>query len=161
MARPKNPVNPYAHRTPKPNVVSLIRLLTTPQKRNYRYLVRSLKRLPGVHGELNYYGKEWGWALRYRRGDAMLCTLHLLPRRFEATITVPKGLEDWALGPNHLSPATKRDLLSLTRQVPTKMLRLPLARPGSDGALQGPEPLRSGRGLNSRGTFPDRPRAGA
>ena len=127
MARAKSPANPYAHRTPKPAIVSLIRLITANQKRHYRNLARSLKRLPGVHAELNYYGKEWGWALRYRRGDAALCTLHFLPRKFEATITVPRRLEEWGQGPNHLSPATKRDLHALKRHAHPRMLRMPLA----------------------------------
>jgi hypothetical protein len=129
MARAKLPPNPFAQRSPKPKVVSLIKLLTPRQKASYRRLARSLKRLPGVHAELNYFGEEWGWALRYRRGPAMLCTLHFLPSRFDVTLTVPRRMEEWGLGPNHLSPTTKRDLQSLKRHAPTKMLRMPLGTP--------------------------------
>jgi len=128
MARAHRPANPFAHRSPKPKVVALIKLITPRQRGNYHRLARSLKRLPGVHAELNYFGKEWGWALRYRRGDAALCTLHFLPSKFEATITVPRKMEDWALGPNHISGTTKREIRSL-RKTSSRMLRMPLGTP--------------------------------
>jgi hypothetical protein len=126
MARARTPVNPYSHRLPKPKVLDLIGLLTSRQKARYRRLSRSLKHVPGVHAELNYYGSSWGWALRYRRGDATLCTLHFLPSRFETTVTVTRALDKWAMSPNHLSRLTKKDLRSLRPYVHAKMLRMPL-----------------------------------
>ena len=126
MARAKSSANPYAQRNPKPKILSMIVLLNRRQRENYRKLARSLKRLPGVHAEMNYYGSSWGWALRYRRGDATLCTMHFLPSRFEATVTVTRPLEDWAMGPNHLSPGTKRDLVSLRRYSHSRWLTMPL-----------------------------------
>jgi len=134
MARAQTPVNPYSRRHPKPKILDLIQLLNGRQRSTYRRLSRSLKRLAGVHGEIYYYGSSWGWALRYRRGDAALCTVHFLPRKFEATVTIPRGLDEWAMGPNHLSTVTKKDLLSLRRYSHTKMLRMPLgsARRGLD-----------------------------
>lgn len=129
MPRPRSVVNPYAAPVPKPKIVDLIRLLTPRQKSSYRALSRSLKRLPGVHAELHYFGKTWGWTLRYRRGDAILCTMHFLPSCFDVTITVTRALDDWAAGPNHLSPVTKRDLRALRRYAHAKMLRMPLGSP--------------------------------
>jgi len=127
MAKSSVAANPYATRTPKPKVVDLIALLGNRQRSNYRKISRSLKRLPGVHAELNYFGSSWGWALRYRRGDAILCTMHMLPAKFDATVTVTRSLEEWAMGPNHLSPTTKRDLVSLRRYAHTKWLTMPLS----------------------------------
>ena len=127
MAKAKSPANPYAHRIPKPKILSLMGLLSAQQRASYRKIARSLKRLPGVHAELNYYGSSWGWALRYRRGDATLCTMHMLPVKFEATVTVTRSLEEWAMGPNHLSMATKRDIVSLRRYAHTKWLTMPLS----------------------------------
>jgi hypothetical protein len=127
MAKARSRANPYAHRIPKPKILDLIGLLSARQRANYRKIARSLKRLPGVHAELNYFGSSWGWALRYRRGDASLCTMHMLPARFEATVTVTRSLEEWAMGPNHLSPTTKRDLVSLRRYAHTKWLTMPLS----------------------------------
>jgi len=126
MARARIPVNPYASRVPKPRVVHLIGLLTCRQRANYRTLARALKRLPGVHGELYHHGESWGWTLRYRRGDATLCTMHFLPSRLDSTITITRGLEEWAMGPNHLSPVSKKDIAALRRCGHPKMLRMPL-----------------------------------
>ncbi len=127
MARATSPANPYAERNPKPKILDMIRLLGAAQRANYHKLSRSLKRLPGVHAELNYFGTSWGWALRYRRGDATLCTLHFLPSKLGATVTVTRAVEDWAMGPNHLSTTTKRDLVSLRRYSHTKWLTMPLS----------------------------------
>ena len=127
MAKAKSHANPYALRVPKPKILHLIGLLGSRQRANYRRISRSLKRLPGVHAELNYYGSSWGWALRYRRGDATLCTMHMLPSRFDATVTVTRSLEEWAMGPNHLSPTTKRDLVSLRRYSHSHWLTMPLS----------------------------------
>jgi hypothetical protein len=129
MARAGNSANPFSFQTPKPKIVDLINLITARQRTNYRSISRSLKRLPGVHARLIYYGKEWGWALRYQRGDATLCTLHFLPSRFEATITVTPNLEAWGMGANHLSPPTRRSLHSLQRNSQIKMLRMTLGPP--------------------------------
>ena len=129
MSPADHSANPFSHPDPKPKIFELLRLITPRQKQTYRNVSRSLKRLAGVHATLNFYGKEWGWALRYSRGDATLCTLHFLPSSLEATITVTRKLEDWGLGPNHLSPGTKRSLLSITESPSTKMLRMPLGNP--------------------------------
>lgn len=129
MPRAGRSTNPFAKLAPKPKIVDLLKLITPNQKATFRNVSRSLKRMAGVHATLNYYGKEWGWALRYQRGDATLCTLHFLPAKLDATITVSTKLEDWARGPNHLSPATKRSLHSLRRRLHTKMIRLPLGSP--------------------------------
>lgn len=126
MARARSPLNPFAQRQPKPKVLHLIKLPNARQRANYRRLSRSFKRLAGVHADLHYYGTSWGWALRYRRGDEQLCTLHFLPSRLDATVTLSRSLYDWALGPNHISTLTKRDLLSLKRDASPKMLTLPL-----------------------------------
>jgi hypothetical protein len=127
MVQASSPGNPYSTRAPKPQIVALLQLLTRKQRDHYHKLARSLKILPGVHAELNFYGSEWGWALRYRRGDASLCTLHFLPSKLDATITVPHKLTEWALGPNHLSLTTKRDLKSLKNGT-ARMIRFSLGR---------------------------------
>lgn len=129
MPRAGHPANPYAQQDPKPKIVDLLKLITPRQKSTYQNVSRSLKRIPGVHAQLNYYGKEWGWALRYLRGDATLCTLHFLPSKLEATITVTQKLQDWGLGPRQLSPATKRSLNTVTTAPDATMLRLPLGTP--------------------------------
>lgn len=126
MGRAGHSVNPYSEQDSKPRLSDLLALITPTQKRTYRNVSRSIKRLPGVRSKLNFYGKEWGWALRYSRGDATLCTLHFLPSKLEATLTVTRKLEDWGLGPNHLSPATKRSLRSISISPPTKLLRISL-----------------------------------
>jgi hypothetical protein len=121
--------NPYSRPDPKPTIVELLGLITPRQKSTYQSVSRSLKRLAGVHASLNYYGKEWGWALRYSRGDATLCTLHFLPSKLDATVAVSRKLEDWGLGPNHLSRATKRSLGSGRASNPARLIRMPLASP--------------------------------
>lgn len=129
MGRAGSRVNPFAQPAPKPKIVDLLRLLTAKQKGTFRNLSRSLKRIAGVHAGLNYYGNEWGWALTYRRGDATLCTLHFLPSRLEATVTVTRELDDWSRGPNHLSRTTKRSLQSLSWKNHSKMMRMSLRSP--------------------------------
>lgn len=126
MARARIRGNPYASRLPKPRIVDLISLLTCRQRANYRTVSRALKRMPGVHGELYHHGESWGWTLRYRRGDAILCTMHFLPSKLDATITVTRALDEWAVQPNHLSPVTKRGINSLRRYAHANLLRMPL-----------------------------------
>ncbi len=129
MGRAGGSVNPFAQPAPKPKIVDLISLITAKQKGTYRNLSRSLKRLHGVHANLNYYGNEWGWALTYRHGDATLCTLHFLPSKLEVTVTVSRTLADWSEGPNHLSRATKRSLQSVRWKSHGTLLRMPLGSP--------------------------------
>lgn len=156
MARAGHSTNPYSEQDVKPKFGDLLALITPSQKEIYQTVSRSLKRLPGVHSRLNFYGKEWGWALRYSRGDATLCTLHFLPSKLEATLTVTRRLEDWGLGPNHVSPATKRSLRSIAVSPPTKLLRLPLGSP-----VRAKDLVRMVRYKVQSRQGPNRPRGGA
>ncbi|GMV79892.1 MAG: hypothetical protein AMXMBFR7_10760 [Planctomycetota bacterium] len=133
--------HPFAKKEPKPTRARLVSLLDPLGRKRYGEVERFLATVPGATSGLHYYDTDWGWAVRYMHGtkDA-LCTLHLLPNTFEATIPVDDTIR--ANG-TALAPELRRRI-GRTRTVNGKRLvRLPLRSDGDYANFQGLVGLRA------------------
>ena len=85
--------HPFANQDPKPTRARLVSLLDPLGRKRYGEVERYLATISGATSGLFYYANEWGWAVRYMLGTKNeLCTLHLLPNIFEATIDLGSEL---------------------------------------------------------------------
>ena len=88
-------VHPFAKKDPKPTRARLVSLLDPLGRKRYGEVERFLATVNGATSGLFYYGPMWGWAVRYLLGaKATLCTLHLLPNSFEATVALGKEMDE-------------------------------------------------------------------
>ncbi len=88
-------VHPFAKKDPKPTRARLVSLLDPLGRKRYGEVERFLAGVTGSTSGLFYYGSQWGWAVRYLLGAKnTLCTLHLLPNTFEATVTLGKDMDE-------------------------------------------------------------------
>lgn len=127
--------HPFAKKEPKPTRARLVSLLDPLGRKRYAEVERFLATVSGATSGLHYYEKErsWGWAVRYMLGTKdCLCTLHLLPNLFEATVTLDARLNSQANGAN--LPQDLRRRIGRTRPMSgTRWVRLPI-RSDSDYA---------------------------
>src|ERR1700749_3241966 len=86
--------HPFLKKDPKPTRARLVGLLDPLGRKRYSEVERFLATVQGATSGLFYYGTNWGWAVRYLIGTKnTLCTLHLLPNQFEASVQLDKGIE--------------------------------------------------------------------
>ncbi len=121
----KGPIHPFAKEDPKPTRARLVSLLDPLGRRRYGEVERFLATMTGTSSGLHYYHKEWGWAVRYMLGpkDA-LCTLHLLPNIFEATVALAKEVDTPSI--ETLPPDLRRRVTRVQPLNGVRMVRLPL-----------------------------------
>ena len=87
--------HPFLKKDPKPTRARLVSLLGPLGRKRYGEVERFLATITGATSGLFYYGTTWGWAVRYQLGlKNTLCTLHLLPNLFEATVLLGKELDE-------------------------------------------------------------------
>lgn len=87
--------HPFLKKDPKPTRARLVSLLGPLGRKRYGEIERFLATVSGATSGLFYYGTAWGWAVRYQLGvKNTLCTLHLLPDLFEATVMLGKELDE-------------------------------------------------------------------
>lgn len=124
--KPKTAGHPFAKKDPKPTRARLVSLLDPLGRKRYGEVERYLATVSGATSGLFYYGTAWGWAVRYLMGaKTALCTLHLLPNSFEATVPLGKEVEELlktAVG----SPDLKRRLARSKTQNGSRCIRLPI-----------------------------------
>ena len=83
--------HPFAKKDPKPTRARLVGLLDPLGRKRYSEVERFLATVPGATSGLFYFNNDWGWAVRYMMGTKnALCTLHLLPNNFEASVQLGK-----------------------------------------------------------------------
>jgi hypothetical protein len=86
--------HPFSKKEPKPTRARLVSLLDPLGRKRYAEVERFLATVNGATSGLHYYDREWGWAVRYMLGaKESLCTLHLLPQLFEATVSLSKNVD--------------------------------------------------------------------
>ena len=87
-----NSDHPFARKDPKPTRARLVSLLDPLGRKRYSEVEWFLATINGATSGLYYYSSGgWGWAVRYLLGAKnTLCTLHLLPNNFEATVMLGK-----------------------------------------------------------------------
>jgi len=86
--------HPFSKKEPKPTRARLVSLLDPLGRKRYAEVERFLATVSGATSGLHYYDRNWGWAVRYMLGTKeSLCTLHLLPQLFEATVALSKDAD--------------------------------------------------------------------
>src|SRR5476649_838239 len=128
--------HPFAKKDPKPTRARLVSLLDPLGRKRYGEVERFLATVNGANSGLFYYGTNWGWAVRYLLGaKATLCTLHLLPNLFEAT--VPLGKESDEALKNAVFPGDlKRRMTRVKPLNGTRHVRLPIKNDADYASFQ-------------------------
>lgn len=118
--------HPFVKKDPKPTRARLVSLLDPLGRKRYSEVERFLATIHGATSGLHYYDNDWGWAVRYTLGAKnALCTLHLLPRAFEATVALGKELEETTKAVE--MPTDLRRRIGRTRPAKgTRWVRLPI-----------------------------------
>lgn len=128
--------HPFAKKDPKPTRARLVSLLDPLGRKRYSEVERFLATVSGATSGLFYYGTNWGWAVRYLLGAKnTLCTLHLLPNSFEATVALGKEMD------GHLKTATfppdlKRRIVRSKLQAGARCVRLPIKNDSDYASFQ-------------------------
>jgi hypothetical protein len=118
--------HPFAKKDPKPTRARLVSLLDPLGRKRYSEVERFLATVNGATSGLFYYGTAWGWAVRYLLGAKnTLCTLHLLPNSFEATVMLGKEMDE-CIKKNSFSPDLKRRIARGKVQSGARCVRLPI-----------------------------------
>jgi len=117
--------HPFAKKEPKPTRARLVSLLDPLGRKRYAEVERFLATITGATSGLHYYDADWGWAVRYMLGSKEeLCTLHLLPEIFEATVAL-KEAHDVASN-DALITDLKRRISRTPLEGTVRWVRLPL-----------------------------------
>ncbi len=128
--------HPFAKKDPKPTRARLMSLLDPLGRKRYGEVERFLATVNGATSGLFYYGTNWGWAVRYLLGaKATLCTLHLLPNNFEATVMLGRETDE-PLKIAVLSPDLKRRIARSKVQSGSRCVRLPIKNDSDYASFQ-------------------------
>jgi hypothetical protein len=118
--------HPFAKKDPKPTRARLVSLLDPLGRKRYAEVERVLATITGATSGLFHYGTAWGWAVRYLLGaKTTLCTLHLLPNTFEATVVVGKELDE-PLKQADASSDLRRRIARGKTQNGSRLVRMPI-----------------------------------
>jgi hypothetical protein len=128
--------HPFAKRDPKPTRARLVSLLDPLGRKRYGEVERFLATVNGATSGLFYYGTAWGWAVRYLLGaKTTLCTLHLLPNMFEATVMLGKEMDE-PLKNATLNPELKRRIGRGKVQNGQRAVRIPIKNDADYASFQ-------------------------
>jgi len=128
--------HPFVRKDPKPTRARLVSLLDPLGRKRYGEVERFLATVAGASSGLFYFGAKWGWAVRYLVGTKnALCTLHLLPNTFEATVALGKEMDGALSGPD-CPQELKRWLARHKGQPGQRLVRLPLKNDQDYGRFQ-------------------------
>ena len=122
----KSGTHPFVKKDPKPTRARLVSLLDPLGRKRYSEVERFLATVQGATSGLFYYGNNWGWAVRYLLGTKnTLCTLHLLPNQFEASVQLGKEM-DAPLKAAPIDTDMRRKLSRAKVQSGAKWVRMPI-----------------------------------
>jgi hypothetical protein len=128
--------HPFAKKDPKPTRARLVSLLDPLGRKRYSEVERFLATVNGATSGLFYYGTAWGWAVRYLLGAKnTLCTLHLLPNTFEATVMLGKEMDE-CVKTNTFSPDLKRRIAKGKVQSGARCVRMPIKNDSDYSSFQ-------------------------
>ena len=123
MSKTNGSVHPFLKKDPKPTRARLVSLLDPLGRKRYGEVERFLATINGATSGLHFFENGWGWAVRYTLGSKEpLCTIHLLPNSFEATVPVNAD----ALGGAELSSDLRRRISRAKTASGARQVRLPL-----------------------------------
>jgi len=132
----KSSAHPFAKKDPKPTRAHLVSLLDPLGRKRYGEVERFLATVNGATSGLFYYGTNWGWAVRYLLGAKnTLCTLHLLPNSFEATVPLGKDVDEQVKDAD-LNPDLKRRIARSKVEKGSKAVRLPIKNDADYASFQ-------------------------
>lgn len=98
---------PFTRKSLKPTRARLVSLLNPLGRKRYCETERFLATVAGTTSGM-FHSANFGWAVRYSLGTkTTLCTLHLLPDNFEATVPLGKEMGE-PLKNAAVSPDLKR-----------------------------------------------------
>ena len=112
---PVDPPNPVTVGHANPQWAQLTRLAGDRAAILFEELRRRVGAIESLIEELYYDDVKECWMPRYRLGESVLFTAHILPAALEATVTLDIAQRDRVLSSRKLSPATKQ----LVPQAPT------------------------------------------
>jgi hypothetical protein len=116
---------PFTRKSLKPTRARLVSLLDPLGRKRYCETERFLATVTGFSCGL-FHSANFGWAVRYSLGPkATLCTLHLLPNSFEATVALGKELDE-PLKNGAVTPELKRRIVRCKAQNGIRCVRLPI-----------------------------------
>ena len=103
----------------------MVSLLDPLGRKRYYETERFLATVTGSTSGM-FHSTNFGWAVRYSLGaKTTLCTLHLLPNSFEATVALGKELDE-PLKNAVTSPNLKRRIVRCKAQNGMRCVRLPI-----------------------------------
>ncbi len=112
---PVEPPNPVTASHANPHWAQLTRLAGDRAAILFEDLRRRVGTIDGLLEELHYDGLEKRWVPRYRLGEEVLFTAHILPAALEATLTLNAAQRDRLLSSHKVGAAMKQSI----RQAPT------------------------------------------
>ena len=116
---------PFTRKSLKPTRARLVSLLDPLGRKRYCEMERFLATIKGFSCGL-FHSPDFGWAIRYSLGaKTTLCTLHLLPNSFEATVALGKEMDE-PLKNAAASPDLKRRIARSKAQNGKRVVRLPI-----------------------------------
>jgi hypothetical protein len=129
-------VHPFSRRDPKPTRARLVSLLDPLGRKRYSEVERFLATINGATSGLFYYGTKWGWAVRYLLGPkTTLCTLHLLPNTFEATVLAGREMDE-VLKINTFPQDLRRRIARSKVQSGARQIRMPIRNDSDYASFQ-------------------------
>jgi len=102
--------NPFRDPHAKPRWAELTRLAGDRAAILFEDLRRRLAGIEGVQEELFYAGPEDGWLARYKTGEQLLFSAHILPGALEASLEVEAPLRDRVLASPGVAAGIKEAL---------------------------------------------------
>ena len=116
---------PFTRKSLKPTRARMVSLLDPLGRKRYCEVERFLVTVTGATCGL-FHSANFGWAVRYLLGaKTPLCTLHILPNSFEATVVLGKDLNE-PLRNAVASPDLKRRIVRCKAQNGMRCVRLPI-----------------------------------
>ena len=116
---------PFTRKSLKPTRARMVSLLDPLGRKRYCETERFLATVTGSTSGM-FHSANFGWAVRYLLGPkTTLCTLHILPNSFEATVALGKGLDE-PLKNAVASPDLKRRIARCKAQNGMRCVRLPI-----------------------------------
>jgi hypothetical protein len=119
-------------------------------------LVGLLSGVRGIKVSMAFYGKSYGWALRFRRGGRALVSLYPGQGRLTAQVVLPLDLTDTALALDSTG-SIRRAVAAANPYTEGRWLFLPLDSSADVLDLKKLLELRLGRALDWTGGPPPRP----
>ncbi len=106
--------NLFRDRDTPPSWAQLTRLAGDRAAILFEDLRRRLGKIDGLREELYYHEAESGWAPRYKLGEQVLCTAHILPGILEASLELEAPLRESVLN----SPRVAAVIREAVRRAP-------------------------------------------